>query len=152
MINRWPLYVPDRHAGRSRTPAGVLAQKVDTLARLLEDVFEEYPHLLGAVVTSYELRFAEPVDDETAAGPTGAGIRRTLFNGLVRDSIVLHRNLLVPAQFRLLLGLCANEPIWLDEALRRLDVPTGLDSLVARDHRHLVRHKPSPDLPGLYVP
>ncbi len=129
-----------------------LAQKVDTLARFLVGLFEDHPHLLGVVVTSSELRFAQPVDNETAARPKGAGIRRTLFNGLVRDSIVLHRNLLVPAQFRLLVDLCASEPTWLDDALHRLDVPSGLGSLVARDHRHLVGPRPRPDLHGLYVP
>ena len=47
----------------------------------------------------------------------------------MRESIVLHRRLLVPDQFMIVSNLCSDEPTWLDKALHRLGVPGGLASL-----------------------
>ncbi|WP_239332277.1 hypothetical protein [Frankia sp. CiP3] len=57
-------------------------------------------------------------------------MRRNLPGGLVRDSVIVHRRLLAPAQFGLATRLHAGEPTWLDGALRRLGVPGGLSTLL----------------------
>lgn len=130
-----------------------LLRKIDILTDVLAPLFVAHPHVLGVVLTSGPMRLDGPVEPATEERPTGTGYRRTLPDGLVRESLVVHRPLVVPDQYALVRQVCADEPGWLDGALARLGIPGGLASLTtwaqpaaasaATTHR-------SPD--GLYLP
>lgn len=116
----WPL------ADFVRNP---LPRKIDILTEALAPLFQAYPHVLGVVLTSHPMRLDGPVEPATEERRTGTGHRRTLPDGLVRESLVVHRPLVVPGQYALVRQLCADEPAWLDGALARLGIPGGLASL-----------------------
>jgi hypothetical protein len=125
-----------------------MLRKVSVLAGLARPMFHTHPHLVGVVLTSASMLGIQ-VDDEDAESSSGYGIRRALPGGRMRESIVLHRALIVPGQIAVVRGLCADEPAWLDEALRLLSVPGGLSSLTTF---HRARHRSDAAFLGFICP
>jgi len=115
--------------------------KVNVLARLLGDVFSDHPHLLRIVLTSHELNISPPVSDDQARQISGTATRRNLPNGTARDCVIVHRRLIAPAQFSLAEHLCADEPVWLDRALKPAPRP-GRPRLPARSSTGLKPSRP----------
>lgn len=117
------IWFEDAGAVWPRTPFATtpISEKIDTLAGVLADLFRSHPHVVGVVLTSGDL---EPVRQvETSVDhPRGAGFVRLLPTGQLRESVTVHRNLVVPGQFELVRRLCATEATWLNEALVRLGV------------------------------
>jgi hypothetical protein len=131
-----------------------LPSKVEVLAEALDPLFAMYPHVLGVVLTSDTLRLDGPIEPVTERHARGTGYLRTLPDGLVRESLVVHRPLVVPEQYALVCQLCADEPSWLDSALTRLGAPGGLTSLTTwRPARPTgAGHDPRRSSGGLYLP
>lgn len=130
-----------------------LTQKVTALADTLSPVFAAHPHLLGVVLTSDTLRLDGPVEPATERQDRGAAFLRTLPDGRVRQSVVVHRPLVVPGQYALACQLCTEEPSWLDNALARLGVPGGIASLTtAAMHPAMADDRPRRSPEGLYLP
>ncbi len=80
----WPL------ADFVRNP---LARKVDILTEALVPLFQAHPHVLGVVLTSDAMRLDGPIEPASEERPTGTGYQRTLPDGQVRESFVVHRPL-----------------------------------------------------------
>lgn len=137
------IWFEDAGAVWPRTPfaAAPISEKVDTLVDVLDDLFHSHPHVVGVVLTSGD---AEPVrQGETSVDhPRGAGFVRQLPTGQLRESVIVHRTLVVPGQLELVRRLCAAEPSWLDEALVRL----GADPI------HLLLKTPLRPAGALYLP
>lgn len=132
-----------------------LKQKIEVLAETFGSLFAAHPHVLGVVVTSAPHRLDGPIEPADEASDRGSDYLRTLPDGMVRESIVIPRKLVVPEQYALVRQLCADEPSWLDHALARLSVPAGLNGLLsswsaAPSGEAGVRHRRSPG--GLYLP
>jgi hypothetical protein len=96
-------------------------------------------------MTSDEVRLDGPVPDTLYEHDRGAAFTRTMPGGLVRQSIIVHRRIAVPGQYRQITALCSDESRWLDHALSELGVSGGLESLLsaplqpqsrAADRRH----------------
>jgi hypothetical protein len=138
----WPLAAFARYA---------LAQKVDVLTEALNPLFATYPHLLGVVLTSDTMRLTGPVVPATEQRPRGTGYLRTLPDGQVRESVVVHRALVVPEQYALVCQMCADEPAWLDGALARLGVHGGWASLTTW-RPSSTGDNPGRSPSGLYLP
>jgi hypothetical protein len=109
-----------------------LDAKIKAMHELVYPLLDMHPHLAGVVLTS------ACTPDGSASGvtnvdvqlPEGLGFRRLLPGGGIRESVVLHRwRPMVLGQLDLLVGLCAQEPSWLDLALSRLGIAGGLASL-----------------------
>ena len=111
-----------------------LPQKVDVFADLARTMFNANPHVVGVVLTSASMPGGQ-VEDEDAQTLGAYGIRRALPGRRMRESIVLHRTLIVPGQIAVVRGLCADESGWLNKALWLLNVPGGLSSLTTFDPR-----------------
>jgi hypothetical protein len=106
------------------------------------------------VLTSDTLRLDGPIDPVTERYERGTGYVRTLPDGDIRESLVVHRPLVVPEQYAVLCELCANEPAWLDGALARLRVPGGTASLTTWRPARPEHRGPGPrrSVSGLYLP
>jgi hypothetical protein len=125
-----------------------LGRKIETLASLAESVFSTHAHVVGIVLTSASM-LGGPVEDETERTSVGFGFRRALPGRRIRESIVLHRRILVPGQLATVLDLCSSEPVWVDRALDRLGVPGGLGTLTTHYPRPVVEQRTRS---GLYLP
>lgn len=130
-----------------------LPRKEELLRQALDPLFDAHPHVLGVALTSGEQRIGGKSDDVDHIGHRGAAFRRTLPNGLVRDSVVVHRRLAVPGQYDLVVEMCADEPTWLDHALEVLGVPGGLATLTTQPTQHSGRSSAGRRrASGLYLP
>jgi hypothetical protein len=130
-----------------------LPRKEDALRQALDPLFDAHHHVLGVVLTSGEQRMGGPKGDVHHVGHRGVALRRMLPDGLVRESIVVHRRLAVPGQYDLLVELCASEPAWLDHALEALDVPGGMAALITLPTQNSHRSPASwRRESGLYLP
>lgn len=116
------IWFEDAGAVWPRTPFATapISEKIDILVNVLDEMFRSNPHVVGVVLTSGE---AEPVSlSETFVDhPRGAGFVRRLPTGQLRESVLVHRKLVVPGQFEFVRRLCETEPTWLNDALVRLD-------------------------------
>jgi hypothetical protein len=141
----WPTTAFARYA---------LSQKVNLLVETFGPLLATHPHLLGVVLASDTLRLDGPLEPVTERQDGGTGFLRTLHDGRVRESVAIHRPLVVPDQYALVCQICAAEPSWLDVALDRLGVSGGLDSLTtARAAQPATAGDHLPRSPGgLYLP
>jgi hypothetical protein len=87
-----------------------LSGKVEWFAEALASLFATYPHVLGVVLTSDALRRSGPAEPVTELCAQGAGYLRTLPDGQVRESVIVHRPVVVPEQYALVCQLCSEEP------------------------------------------
>jgi len=117
-----------------------LGTKVKALNDLVGPLFDTHPHLVGVVLTSESMPDVLAINARTHL-PEGLGFRRALPGARVRESIVLHRRLMVPGQLALIACLCADEPLWLDRALARLGIAGGLASLTTHYPDPRIRSK-----------
>lgn len=130
-----------------------LPRKEEALRQALDPLFDAHPHVLGVVLTSGQQRVGTPGDDIDHVGHRGVAFRRTLPGGLMRESVVVHRRLAVPGQYRLMADMCADEPAWLDRALEVLGISGGLTALTIRPAAPIQRLSPGAPRPsGLYLP
>jgi hypothetical protein len=114
------------HAAFNRMP---LHGKIDALGQLLGPLLKQHPHVAGVVVsTTARQQLPQP---ESAERPAGLGLRRALPLDRVRETLIIHRRLVLHDQIQILARLCHTEPGWLDWALARLRVPAGLASLLS---------------------
>ncbi|MET9840019.1 hypothetical protein ABZZ01_19835 [Streptomyces virginiae] len=128
------IWVED-HSGLFHFPtpfAGMsLAAKTDALADLLGPLLAEYVHVAGIVVSNAAHRRLPLPADEDALRPAAQGFQRGLPLDRVRETIVIPRRILLPEQTSLIARMCDAEAGALDWALRKLDIPKSVTSLLA---------------------
>ncbi|WP_020524100.1 hypothetical protein [Catelliglobosispora koreensis] len=72
-----------------------MAAKIIALDDLLDPLFAEYAHPLGVVVASASMPGGS-IADETGQTSAGFGLRGALPGSRMRESIIVHRRLVVP--------------------------------------------------------
>jgi hypothetical protein len=108
-----------------------LAAKTTTLARLASNALADRPHVAG-IAWSGAMHCSQLPPDEQAQTPTGLAFQRGLPIAHLRQTVIVSRHLILPGQLRILGQLCDREPSWLDWALHRLGIDSGVRSLLTQ--------------------
>jgi hypothetical protein len=126
------IWVEDRGGMHPIAPfAGMpLPDKLGSLARLVEPVLADHPHLGGVAWSAVTRRSLQPRNDH-ALGHSGIALRRGLPIQGLRETVIVNRRLILPYQTRFLAQVCDREPGWLDWALKRLGAPPLSDVVAA---------------------
>ena len=106
-----------------------LTAKIPELARLATPALTGRPHVAGVAWTR-ALQHRNQQPDDQAENNQGLAIQRALPIEHYRQTVITHRQLILPGQTRALAQACRNEPHWLDWALRRLGITGGTASLL----------------------
>lgn len=103
--------------------------KLGALADLAGPVLADRVHLAGVAWSA--ARWCSPVpSDEQEESLSGIALRRGLPIERVRQSIIVNRRLILPAQTSQMVRICDAEPRWLDWALARLGITGGVGALL----------------------
>jgi hypothetical protein len=118
------IWVEDRGGMHPLAPFAdmPLPDKLGSLARLVEPILADRPHLGGVAWSAVTRRSPRPPNDH-AVDDSGIAVRRGLPIQDLRETVIVNRRLILPYQTRLLAHLCHREPGWLDWALKRLGTP-----------------------------
>jgi hypothetical protein len=135
----WPQVRPDRRLREDRGGihplsafAGMnLSARIDALANLARPVLSEHTHLAGVTWSSAQQHRSVPPDRQVE-NPSGIALQRRLPVDHLRQSIIIHRRLILPDQIRQIVRLCDAESRWLDWALGQLGISGGYSSLLTR--------------------
>jgi hypothetical protein len=126
------VWVEDRGGIHPLSPfAGMdLSAKIDAMADVARPVLAEHHHLAGIAWSSAQQYRSLPPDQQ-AENPVGAAVQRCLPFDHFRESLIIHRRLILPDQIRQIVRLCDAEAHWLDWALGRLGISDGYRSLLS---------------------
>jgi len=97
-----------------------LHDKLRAFGALAEPMLAERLHV-GGVVWTRAVRASGAINDDVV-DRSGFAVQRDLPGGMVRETVTVHRRLLLPDQLRIIELLTDAEPSWLDWALDRLGV------------------------------
>lgn len=115
------IWIEDHGGLHQLTPFSTMAlqDKLHAFAGLCRPVLADRHHVAG-VVWSRAVRSVNGQRTEVES-PYGLAIERPLPGDQVRQSVVVHRDLILPAQLSLIARVLDHEPEWLDWALQELD-------------------------------
>lgn len=106
-----------------------LQEKLGAFGALAEPMLAQRFHV-GGVVWSRTAR-AETAIDSNAVDHTGFAVQRDLPGGVLRETVTVHRRLLLPDHLRIVMSLANAEQDWLDWALNRLGARSVGDLIVS---------------------
>jgi hypothetical protein len=106
-----------------------LQSKISGLATLAGSALSDRPHVAGIIWSGVTRRSPLPLN-EHAEGDRGLAFQKGLPIEHVRETVIVNRSLIIPGQTSVLAQACEHEPLWLDWALRQLDIPGGVNSLL----------------------
>lgn len=95
-----------------------LRGKLSAFGTLAGPMLAERTHVAGVVWTR-AVRAQAPIDEDVV-DRSGFAVQRGLSGGMVRETVTVHRRLVLPDQLRIIASLTNAEPRWLDWALDRL--------------------------------
>ncbi|GAA3536854.1 hypothetical protein [Kribbella ginsengisoli] len=110
-----------------------LQDKLRAFGALAEPMLADRLHV-GGVIWTRAVRAQAPINDDVV-DRSGFAVQRGLPGGVVRETVTVHRRLLLPDQLRIVASLTNAEQEWLDWALKRL----GSEPLAELIRQPLVR-------------
>jgi Fe2+ transport system protein FeoA len=118
------IWIEDHGGLHQLTPFSAMGieDKLSALAEFSRPLLQERQHVAGLVWTR-ATRSGDLVSDDVAS-PFGMAVKRPLGGGRVRESIVVHRDLVLPEQLNLIARILDREPQWLDWAFEELGAGT----------------------------
>jgi len=118
------IWIEDHGGLHQLTPfSGMgIEDKLAALAELSRPLLKDRHHVAGIVWTR-ALRSGD-LESNDVVSPFGMAFKRPLPGRQVRESIVVHRDLLLPEQLNLIARILDREPQWLAWALEKLGVST----------------------------
>ena len=128
------IWIEDRGALHPLTPfwAESPERKIGSMQGLLSSDLAERTHVAGVVFSSVARTSAATEDATTTIeAPGGLLLHRGVHPGRLRESIVVPRHS-GTAELAMVVRLCADEPGWLDWALKQLGIHGGVSSLFDR--------------------
>jgi hypothetical protein len=108
-----------------------LEKKIAQFHDLAGALLEHHGHLAGIVWTRTH-RAGGQVRAVTEHTEQGFAMVRALPGGRARESVVIHRRIVLPDQTNAVMRLIDREPEWLDHALARLGYPGGFAALLKK--------------------
>jgi hypothetical protein len=116
------IWIEDHGGLHQLTPfsAMPIADKLEAFAGLCAPLIADRSHIAGVVWSRSTMSDAALRDELRTS--LGLAIQRPLPGRQVRQSIIVHRKLILPDQLNLVTRLLDHEPDWLDWALKQLHV------------------------------